>query len=245
MRLRPALPLLAALCACSGSNGTPDAGPADAGDPLAILGLTLNHCFEYTSGSTAQTMPALGAAVESDSVTAIEYLADGGSSTGPAVQLIYRVNGQPAMEDFLKVEGRDLYLLKRTVPGAETVEYKPAVMLVRLPLKNGDHLDQMGQDREYTSSTATPDQPYDLTFNVLAAPVNTPAGSYDAGYQVAYVENPTHNRLNSWTFVPGVGPVQVVGAMAGDLPDGGQLALSYSLQNQRTLAAGSVCSSGQ
>ncbi len=210
-----------------------------------MLGLGLGECFEYTAGSAAQTPPDLGAAVESTTATAVEYLPDGGSVTGPALQLTYRVHGTPTMSDYLKVEGSSLYLLKRQVSGAESVEYKPAVVLARIPLRNGDHLDQLGQDREFIGSTDTGDQPYELTFNVISGQVPTVEATFDGGFQLAYVEAPTHHRLDGWSFAPGVGPVALQGAMGGDLADGGAVSATYQLQAHRTLSASGVCSSGQ
>jgi hypothetical protein len=233
--------------ACSGNNNHPDAGPVDAGDPAQIFGLFLNNCFEYSSSETASVPPSLGASVEDDQATTVEYFGDGGYAQLPALKFVYRVNGLDKMEDYLRIENRKLYLLKRTVTGAETVEYKPAALLAELPFKDGDEFESDGgSERECTQNGCSDFVGYDLVGDVVSDSPTTPAGP-QTGFAIAYTETPTHYRLTRWTFAVGTGPVVVEGAMDGNtLVDGGSVSTTYKLQSTRTVTSAAVpCGTSQ
>ena len=224
------------LTACSGSGGgstSGSTGTADAGDPVAVLGLQAGACYEFTDSEVASNPAALGMAVESDTTNAIWYLADGGSATVAARTLVYRERGTKRMTDYLYVDGSDLLLLKRDVAGAEESDYQPALVVARLPLKNADHFDESGAVREFGTDAGSDPQPYVFAFDVSRAPVQTPIspdGGFDA-FTYAYSGDPS--RLQSIGFAVGTGIVQ---ASVGFPDDTG--APVYLLQNTRQLSAG-------
>lgn len=232
-----------ALLGCSGSsNEHVDAGKPDAGDPVKVFGLDVGDCYELSNTDAAQTPPSLGIAVESDSTSSIWYLPDGGSTNVQARTLVFRQTGNPRMTDYLFVNGPDVLLLKRDVASAEQTEYHPAVVVARVPLKNGDHLDQSGQVRVFGGSGTSDPQAFELVFDVHSDSVPTPSTSADGGFAAFTIDySGGASRLASWSFAPGTGPVKVSVAFAGD--DAGVPV--YKLQGARTLSSGQICGTVQ
>lgn len=234
MRIRLAVASLSLLLgACSGSGSSAhDAGPADAGDPVLVLGVALGDCYAYSATDSASNPPALGVAVEHDDVTSLWFFADGGSSPVKARTLVFRQRGTLKLTDYLYVDGQQLLLLKRDVVGAEQLEYRPALVLAQVPLRDAQHLEQTGQVRGFGGGFDGGLQSYpfaaDVSAQSLATPA-TPAGA--AGFTIAYAGGA--NRLPTWSFVPGQGPVSLSVQLAGDTT-----VPVYKLQGQKQLAAG-------
>jgi hypothetical protein len=243
MRTRLAVaPVLLLLGACSGSGGegTHDAGPADAGDPIAVFGIALGDCYAYSASDTASNPPALGVAVEHDDTTSLWYLADGGSSSVKARTLVFRQSGTVKMTDYLYVDGHALLLLKRDVAGAEQLEYRPALTVAKVPLKDAAHLEQTGQVRGFGGGFDGGLEPYPLAVDVIAQTLATPSNPAGSpGFALSYAGS--SNRLPTWSFVPGVGPVSLSVQFATD-----SNAPVYKLQGQKQLAAGDqTCGNAQ
>lgn len=242
--LRPALLALALglpLIGCGeDGGGKADAGAADAGDVRALLGLTERTCFEYSLGDTATALPALGLSVVTQpGPTTVQYLDGGGSAQVQAIQLTYRKTGVPVLTDSVKVEGRTLVLLKRAVgQGGETLEYRPSPVMLKLPLKNAEHVENGDEVRGFGGAYDGGWMPHALTFDVISTTVTVPAGTF-AGFQVPYVEPNAPQRLASWTFAPEKGPVLIQGQI------GATTQQTYKLQTTRQLPEGSDdCGSG-
>jgi hypothetical protein len=231
--------LACALCVgCSGSSNDnhPDAGKPDAGDPVKVYGLDLNDCYELSNTDASQTPPSLGIAVESDSTASIYYLPDGGSQNVQARTLVYRQTGNPRMTDYLYVDGNNVLLLKRDVANAEQIEYHPAVVVARTPIKSGDHLEQSGQIRVFGGAGTSDPQAFALTLDVSEQTLATPSNAAGSdAFNLLYSGGPS--RLASWAFVPGTGVLEADVAFAGD--DAGVPV--YKLQGARTLSAGQIC----
>ncbi len=229
--------------------------PIDSGTPVDTscgldcdaqkrYGLLLNTCFEYADGPTATNPPALGVFVRE------VFTLEGGVKV---LVVEYSVGGQKKMTDSFSIKDGRLLLMRREFSlGSVTYKAMPTeiVGVAWLEPESGNNSNVsttanadvlLGAVRKTESTT------YRVTLaNASGSQLATPAGGFDAGFQMLFSEDPDHGSDGLRIWVPNVGFVNFSSTFA--LTPGGT-STQYRLQRIRTIdplsdAGEKPCSTG-
>jgi hypothetical protein len=229
---------LVLLAGCGGNGGgTPDAGVDDScGIDCAAqttFNLIVGKCFDYSATSTAQSPADLGAQV-GDPVTL-----EGGVK---GIPVTYRSGGLTKMEDIYTIKNGDLYLLRRSWQGSESVTYKDdsgnivGVLILRPTTGPGENLGTPVKADFINGSARTSDQTtYSIsTVAATSAEQKVPMQQFTDGLKLLISETPLHGADTRRFFVKEKGFIK----FSSTLQIVGGTSQEYSLQNIKDVAAG-------
>lgn len=244
------------LTGCGGDppqNGETDAGvDAGVGDLEAYFSLQVGRCFEYTLQDSKQPIPDLGVAIEK--IDTEQFKAEAPQGT----YVVTYWQGFARMTDYVSLtEEGELKLHQRVFTGGKQFRYKPAITLLKAPIKGNDRIDSGEKVDVRVTADGSPiamGEGYSVRVDTLdPTELRLPIGQTVEAYKMIVDETFTTEtalkRSETRSFVPGDGDRTAAhGFVTIEFnfePDETQPKKVYRLQNVRESSSkdGDICGS--
>ncbi len=190
-------------------NTGDDAGTGPGvGDPEAYFSMQKGRCFEYTLQDSKQPIADLGVAVEEIDVNQFSQAAPEGTHV-----IRYR-QGFLKMTDYVSfTDAGELKLHKREFSGGKSFIYRPAVTLLKAPVKGNDRIDSGEQVNVRDAAQGTEialNEGFKLRVDTLdpteqRLPIGETVQAYKAIFDETYATQTALKRSETRSFVPGDG----------------------------------------